>query len=506
MYSFNQNPAPDPIAKATLNIELGKLVTAERILIDLISSDESVSERGVQARTALAEVYEGLGQYDSADEALAPYDVRALEDFAPHLRGLILLAFGSRAYWQNDFPRSVTLLNRAREILGLEGDAASLARAYHCLGRAYWALDEQPLAREHYELAIEWSRRTHRDRALAITYMNLGLLARHEGDFDEAGMCYRRALNLLRHTTDDTNRARLQNNLGVMLLYQGNLYEAANALRRALEHLAGSQNDLLLGMVYNNLAITSLYTGEWAVAESHAQQALRIARASGDHLCEGRYTGTLGALRSYQGRVEEANELLRFALARAKETGSKKDETQALLSLAKLWLMARKMHRSLTYTRNARDLARKINDERFASEAALLMIEGYRRSDKWMAAENWATVAQAELEHLPYSYLDAVLQRNLASFISRRRDPSKGERLFQQTEEAFRSMNAAYQVAVTIFEHGESLIRRGDRASAYLRILDASRQFWLLGAQLDAKQAEKVAHDIDPLARIYKFI
>ncbi|HYY57745.1 MAG TPA: sigma 54-interacting transcriptional regulator, partial [Pyrinomonadaceae bacterium] len=430
---------------------------------------------------------------EGADEALAPYDVRALDDFAPHLRGLLLVAFGSRAYWQNDFPRSVTLLNRALEVLEPTGDAASLARAYHCLGRTYWALDEQPLAREHYEIAIEWGRRAHRDRALAITYMNLGLVARHEGDLDEAGMCYRRALRLLRNTTDEINRARLQNNLGVMLLYQGNFYEAANASRRALEHLSGSQNDLLLGMVYNNLAITSIYTGEWAVAESRLQQALGIARAGGDLLSEGRYTETLGALRSYQGRVKEANELLRSALARAKETGSKKDETQALLSLARLWLMARNMHLSLTYARNARDLAREINDERFASEAALLMIEGYRRSDKWMPAEDWATVAQGELELLPYPYLDAILQRNLASFISRRRDPSKGERLFQQTEEAFRSMNAAYQAAVTIFEHGESLVRRGEYPAAHERFLEAAKQFRDFGAQLDAERAETEA-------------
>jgi transcriptional regulator with GAF, ATPase, and Fis domain/Tfp pilus assembly protein PilF len=491
----NQATFTDALVRAQKANERGDLLNAQKLLLELISEgkDATGTERDIQTRILLAEIYEGLGQYDGAGEALAPYDVRALDDFASHLRGLLLVAFGSHAYWQNDFPRSVTLLNRALECLEPMGDATSLARVYHCLGRTYWALDEQPLAREHYEIAIEWGRRSHRDRALAITYMNLGLVARHEGDLDEAGMCYRRALRLLRHTTDEINRARLQNNLGVMLVIQGNFYEAANASRRALEHLTGSQNHLLLGMVYNNLATASIYMGEWAVAESRLQQALGIARGSGDRLTEGRCTETLGALRAYQGRTSEANELLRFALERATEIGSKKDETQALLSLARLWLMARNMHLSLTYARNARDLAREINDERFASEAALLMIEGYRRSDKWMPAEDWATIAQSELEHLPYPYLDTILQRNLASFISRRRDPSKGERLFQQTEDAFRSMNAAYQVAVTIFEHGESLVRRGEYPAAHERFLEAARQFRAFGAQLDGERAESEA-------------
>jgi hydrogenase-4 transcriptional activator len=491
----NQAAFTDALIRAQKASERGDLLDARKLLVDLIreGTDAPQTERGVQARTALAEVYEGLAQYEGADEALAPYDVRALDDFPPHLRGLLLLAFGSRAYWQHDFPRSVTLLNRALEVLEPTGDAVNMARVYHCLGRTYWSLDEQPLAREHYEIAIEWGRRAHRDRALAITYMNLGLVARHEGDLDEAGMCYRLALRLLRNTTDEINRARLQTNLGVMLLWQGNFYEAANATRRALEHLAGAQGATQLSVVYNNLALILIYTGEWAASESHAQQALGIARAAGDRMGEGQYTETLGALRSCQGRVNEANELLRFSLVRAREMGSKKDETQTLRSLSKLWLMARNTHLALTYAREARDLAREINDERLASEATLLLVEGYRRSDKWMPAEDWAAVAQSELEHLPYPYLDAILQRHVASFISRRRDPSKGERLFQQTEEAFRSMNAIYQVAVTIFEHGESLARRGEYPAAHERFREAATQFRDMGAQLDADRADTEA-------------
>ncbi len=490
--SANQTASTDTLVLAGRSVERGDLEGAQKLLLDLIkeSTDGPASERQVQARTLLSTVHEGLGQYNEAGRILAVYNVHALDPFPAHSRGLILLAFGAHAYWQNDFSRSVTLLNRAREILEPTGDAVNLARAHHCLGRSYWALDEIPLAREHYEVSIELGRRTRQDRALAMTYMNLGMVARHEGDLDEAGMCYRRALRLLRNTTDDTMRARLQNNLCVMHHWQGNFYEAVNAGHRALEHLAGHRSDQLVAMVSNNLALTEIYTGEWAKAESYVQQALGISRACGDRLNEGSFTETLGTLRGHQGRVHESNELLRSALDLARDFGSKKNEAQALLSLGQLWLGSRNTHLALTYARNARDLAREINEERIASEAALLMVEGYRRSDKWMPAEDWLRIAQSELENLPYSYLDAILQRNMAAFISRRRDPSRGERLFRQTEEAFRSMNANYQVALTVFEHGESLARRGEYALAHERFNEAARQFYALGAKLDAERAE----------------
>src|ERR1043165_6250710 len=491
--SVKQSSVEDLFVSAQTFIERGDLAQAETLLLFMIKegAEEISNGRIVQARTALAEIYEGMGRYGDAGEVLSPSAPRELNHSPPHLRGLLLLAFGSRAYWQNDFPRSITLLNRAREILEPLGDPANIARAFHCLERSYWALDELTLAREHYEIAIEWGRRARKDRALAITYMNLGLVARHEGDMDEAGMCYRRALRLLSHTADEISRARLQNNLGVMLLYQGNFYEAANSSRRALEHLSGYHDDLLIGIVNNNLAVTSIHTGEWAQSESYVQQALSIARARADRLSEGVYTATRGSLRVDQGRMEEANDLLRFALERAREMGSRKDEMLVFLSLSRLWLSARNMHLALTYARNVRDLAREVGDERIACESALLMAEGYRRSDKWMPAEDWAMMAKAELERLPYPYLDAILQRNIAGFLSRRRDSAQGERIFRQAEESFRSMNASYQVAVTIFEHGESLVRRGEHAIAFERFTEASKQFQELGARLDAERAER---------------
>jgi DNA-binding NtrC family response regulator/tetratricopeptide (TPR) repeat protein len=489
----NQTVPEDSLAHAQKQSERGDLAGAYRLLLEITSEEATPidSERAVLARVTLAEICEGLGRPEEALRALAPYDVHTLEAFPSHLRGSLLLAFGSYAFWENDFPRSVTLLNRAREILEPTGDAGALTRTYLCLGRAYWALDEQRLAREHYEIAIEWGRRAHKDRALAITYMNLGLVARHEGDMDEAGMCYRRALRFLRNTSDEVTRARLQNNLGVMLIYQGNYYEAGNSLHRALDHLTGKQSNALVANIYDNLAVNSTYIGEWAAAESHVQEALGIARSLGDRLLEGRCLETLGTLRAHQGRVPEANDLLRSALAIAKELTSKKDEAQAFLSLSKLWLSERNTHLALTYARNARDMAREISDERLASEAALLMVEGYRHGDKWMPAEDWLEIARAELEGLPYPFLDAILQRNFANFYSRRRDPSRGERLFKQTEDAFRSMNAAYQVAVTIFEHAESLMRRGEFPSAHERFSEAREQFRLLGAKLDLQRADQ---------------
>ncbi|HEX8097557.1 MAG TPA: sigma 54-interacting transcriptional regulator [Pyrinomonadaceae bacterium] len=484
----------DLLARAQEFQTRGDLTGAQKLLQELLAGGAAApdTDLGLKARVALAEACEGLGLFAEAGGALSPYDVHGLEDYSPHARGLVLLAKGSLAYWENDFPRSVTLLNRAREVLEPSGDAAGTARVLHCLGRAYWALDEQGLAREHYELAIDWGRRARQDRALAITYMNLGLVARQEGDADEARMFYRRAQRLLRASADGPTRARLQINLGVLLLYQGDFAEASKAFRGAFDHLAGYASERLFGAVNNNLALAAIHTGDWAAAEAHSRQALEIARACGDRFWEGEWTETLGLLRAYQGRALESEELLQFALARAREMGSKRDEAQAHLSLSRLRLSTGDANPALASARAARDIAREIKDERLACESALVMVEGHWRAESWGAAQEWAETARAELEPLSYPYLDAILQRNTAA-LQARHDASRGDRLFLQAEDSFRSMGANHLAALTALEHGESLLARGEHRAAHERLASAAERLRAVGAVADAERAEALS-------------
>ena len=76
--SVNQIVAEDLFVRAQACIERGDLAQAEQLLLSLISEStgENSSGRIVQARTALAEVYESLGRYQAAGEVLGGGAVR----------------------------------------------------------------------------------------------------------------------------------------------------------------------------------------------------------------------------------------------------------------------------------------------------------------------------------------------------------------------------------------------------------------------------------------------
>lgn len=148
----------------------GDFASAEKLLLDLLerSTEENSNASVVQARVALVEVYEEMERQREADDALAPYGASALDSFPTHLRGLLLLAFGSRAYYHHELSRSVALLKDALEILEPLGNAANLVRAYYSLGNCYQELNEPRLAREHYKIAIEWGRRARQSSHVVL--------------------------------------------------------------------------------------------------------------------------------------------------------------------------------------------------------------------------------------------------------------------------------------------------------------------------------------------------
>ncbi|HJU56743.1 MAG TPA: hypothetical protein VJ715_19320, partial [Pyrinomonadaceae bacterium] len=109
--SENQIAFEDLFVRAQAYTARGDLASAEKILLSILreGGPEDSSAQGVQARVALSEVYEEMERQDEADEALLPYESHELDSFPAHLRGLLLLAFGSRAYWHKNYLNSLTL-------------------------------------------------------------------------------------------------------------------------------------------------------------------------------------------------------------------------------------------------------------------------------------------------------------------------------------------------------------------------------------------------------------
>jgi CHAT domain-containing protein/tetratricopeptide (TPR) repeat protein len=324
-------------ALARVNLDLGRMDEAERLVRDAIAQSRSTDNRArqVEALNVLGDVSLFNGQtlqaLDVLGEALAvareigdrrgqalahvnlgyaaadlsrvsdanrAYDAavalyRALDDPAGQAsaltgQGNVLTLVGAKQ-------QALAAFRRARTLLEGGGDRVGLARASTGIGGIQLDLGEPASALRSYQQALDLFRAVKLRNGEAGTLLPMGLCLNVLGRHREALARYLEALVLIR----DVGDKRLEG--------------------RALEHL---------GRGYTHL-------GELDKAIDHYRQAHALARDVGDPIGEMYALNSIGMLLHRQGAHQQAAEALEAALALARHSNSQVGESLVLYSLAK---------------------------------------------------------------------------------------------------------------------------------------------------------------------------
>ncbi|MCI0355727.1 MAG: tetratricopeptide repeat protein, partial [Acidobacteria bacterium] len=123
-----------------------------------------------------------------------------------------------------------------------------------------------------------------------LTY--LGLVARRQGDYDNAKSWYTQALTSFQGEatySDEEAQALAQalNGLGIAHRQQGNFDEAKKCYEQALALARESGNRQAEAEVLNSLGVTAFYQRNFVEALPYYEQALELRRAIGDRVGEG---------------------------------------------------------------------------------------------------------------------------------------------------------------------------------------------------------------------------
>lgn len=193
----------------------------------------------------------------------------------------------------------------------------------------------------------------------------LGLIARRQGDYQHAGVCYREALALFRQmeNTLPDQEAQLLNGLGMVHLQQAEYgearacYETALRLSRLGGHRIGEAQAL------NNMGLITFYQRNFAAASDYYRQALDIRRHIGDRAGEGATLANLAQAMRDGGDYGAALQCLTDALAIEQATGNRWAEVNAWNDLGILHLMVGDLLRAQSHLLQGLKLTSEINDE-----------------------------------------------------------------------------------------------------------------------------------------------
>jgi DNA-binding SARP family transcriptional activator/Tfp pilus assembly protein PilF len=177
------------------------------------------------------------------------------------------------------------------------------------------------------------------DAAAEATALNaLGLVAFHQGRYEQATGDLERALALFRQTGERSGQARALTNLGVASYLQGRYQQAKGHLEQALAlaRTTGKRDTECATLV--NLGEVSLRQGAYQRATGQLLQALALSRETGDRNHEASAFARLGEVCLSLRRYEHATDHLQQALALSRETGNREDEADALNGLGEVLL------------------------------------------------------------------------------------------------------------------------------------------------------------------------
>ncbi len=190
----------------------------------------------------------------------------------------------------------------------------------------------------------------------------LGLVAFHQGRWQQATGHLEQALALFQRCSDRDGQARTLNNLGIASYYQGrnrvasNYCQQALALHRKNGDLAGETS------VLNNLSLLDLRQGRYQQASGRLRQSLALTRKTGDRLSESVALLVLGEVSLRQGEYQQGIGQLQQALALARETGDRNHEASARARLGDVCLRLGHHEQAAAHLQQALALARDTGD------------------------------------------------------------------------------------------------------------------------------------------------
>jgi DNA-binding SARP family transcriptional activator len=245
-------------------------------------------------------------------------------------------------------------LGHAREAGWTEGEAAML----NTLASAQWLHGDPHAARESFARAVELFEQAGWHSAVAPLYGNLARVSTEIGRFAEAEDHAARALEATRAAGIRQSEAINLEVLGEISHVRGATQEAIGYFREAREvsraiGFSSGEGDAMCGLaaVYRDL-------GAYADAEQLASEALTVAREHSHHRLEVECLNVLAGLRLAQG--QDAVAQYQQALTRARETGNRYPEAEALIGLATSFRHRNEYGRARRYANQALAVAREV--------------------------------------------------------------------------------------------------------------------------------------------------
>lgn len=278
-------------------------------------------------------------------------------------------------------PIALKVARTAQHLVCEEGDSILLAEIFLTIGGILSDMSEFKEAEKAYRDAESIFRRNDCLEGQSRALNQLAGLLFRQTNYSNSLAVLMDAIEIARKLSDKQKLAYMMGNIGRIQTFTGDFDEAEKNLRLNYELSKELDDDIEVAKACLSLGYIFIQKAEFSLAEKFLSEAYPLIIKSGNRRSEVMYLSYLGELRYRCGQTEEAQEILKEALAMAREAAPESTlEGRVLRHLAELSLMREDIR----------------NAERHCARAWVLMERADNRVELGALCKVRATIAEKQ--------------------------------------------------------------------------------------------------------------
>lgn len=413
------------------------------------------------AATHRTELLERLGEVQGLggrfDDSLANFALSIEATPDPVTKAKIHRKRANIMTWHGQFPAALEELDIAEKLLEgkehAERGLLLIARSFINLNTGNFD-DTLKLAQEGIDI-LEGTLDVEAKKIVGRAWKIMGACHMLKGNYDEALRCHGMGKQIGEELNDLYGLSAAYNNIGNVYLAKGDLTKALEQYDITMGLLEKTKDLQAMSYVLNNIGIIHMKHGEFDKALEKYRESLRILEKIGDPSGAASSLNNIGNLLSEQGDDTSAIKTYERALEIADKIGDKQQYVSNLCALVPSLVNTGEIERAEKECQRAHELSKELN---------------FKRTELWSV-------------------------RGMGMIMATKGDYNAADKHFSESEEGFRAIGMDTEVAKTLMEHGEMLLKAGRKPEGMKAVEQAVDMFRKAGMSWNASCGQRLLDD-----------
>ncbi len=468
----------------------GLSAEAEQILRQAIDKQTQTPENLANLKRFLSYTLETLGLYKEALEVIQSYENEAILhelELETQLKVVTQLAIAFNNL--SDYPKAVTLLKQNLE-RAKDAELTHLyGRIHIALSRVYRKLNEQAIARDHAEKALNYFRENGKWRGMAESYQAIATSFYTEGNSEKSLEYFDLAIKIVGTRSAPFLLGKLYSDMSGAYCLLRRPQDGIACLEKSIRFFEQTEHKLNSVIAYNNLGMNLMLLGDWTRAEMMMKRALEAA-AEANHVHVAGILDSLGELKMLRGELEESQELLEQSIKFAQDRKNDFYVIQSIRNLARCFLAQGKTKEAIEKAQETVEICKTLGEKQVINAVALVLAESYLQEGRLKECE--FKLQKIEENDLSADFFVLGNIQRIYGLLAKERDDNETAAYhFNRGLTFFETAEDIYHISLMRFLLGKNLAETNpERASKHL--IAASEIFRKLGIEKIYRECEKL--------------